>query len=45
LGRLVNMSAEAKIRVEMAKDAVRRLNEIRKRAGKVPTEELVRWQE
>ena len=34
---------EAKIRVEMAKNAMRRLNEIRKRAGKVPTEELVKW--
>jgi len=34
---------ETKIRVEMAKDAVRRLDEIRERAGKVPTEELVRW--
>ena len=34
---------EIKIRVEMAKDATRRLDEIRERAGKVPTEELVRW--
>ena len=34
---------ETKIRVEMAKDAARRLDEIRERAGKVPTEELVRW--
>ena len=34
---------EAKIRAEMAKDATRRLDEIRRRAGKVPTEEIVRW--
>jgi len=34
---------ETKIRVEMAKDAARRLDEIRERAGKLPTEELVRW--
>jgi len=34
---------EAKIRAELAKDAVRRLDEIRGRAGEVPTEELVRW--
>ena len=34
---------ETKIRVEIAKDAARRLDEIRERTGKVPTEELVRW--
>jgi len=34
---------ETKIRVEMAKDAVRRLDEIREGAGEVPTEELVKW--
>ncbi|RLI36343.1 hypothetical protein DRO55_03725 [Candidatus Bathyarchaeota archaeon] len=34
---------ETKIRVEMAKDAARKLDEIRERAGKVPTGELVRW--
>jgi len=34
---------EAKIRAELAKDAARRLDEIRERAGKVPTEEIVRW--
>ena len=34
---------EAKIRAEMARDAARRLDEIRGRAGKVPTEEIVRW--
>jgi len=34
---------EAKIRMEMAKDAVRKLDEIRRRAGEVPTEEIVRW--
>jgi hypothetical protein len=34
---------EAKIRLEMAREAVRRLDEIRERAGKVPTEELVKW--
>ena len=34
---------EAKIRAEMAKDPARRLDEIRRRAGKVPTEEIVRW--
>lgn len=34
---------ETKIRVEMAKEAARRLDEIRGRAGKMPTEELVRW--
>lgn len=34
---------EAKIRVEMAREAVRELDEIRGRAGKVPTEELVKW--
>jgi len=36
-------AVEAKIRMEMAKDAVRRLDEIQKRAGKVPTEEIVKW--
>jgi hypothetical protein len=34
---------EAKIKAEMAMEAVKRLDEIRERAGKVPTEELVRW--
>ena len=34
---------EAKIRAEMARDAARRLDEIRGRVGKVPTEEIVRW--
>jgi len=34
---------EAKIRAEMAKDATRRLDEIRRRTDKVPTEEIVRW--
>jgi len=34
---------EAKIRGEIAKDASRKLDEIRKKAGKVPTEEIVRW--
>jgi len=34
---------EAKIRAEMAKDTARRLDETRRRAGKVPTEEIVRW--
>ena len=34
---------EAKVRVELAKDALRRLSDIRERAEKVPTEELVRW--
>ncbi|RJS83812.1 hypothetical protein CW706_05505 [Candidatus Bathyarchaeota archaeon] len=34
---------EPKIRVEIAKDAARRLDEIRERTGKVPTEDLVRW--
>ncbi len=34
---------EAKIRVEMAVDSARRLDEIRERACAVPTEELVRW--
>jgi len=34
---------EAKVRMELAKEAVRRLDEIRGRAGKVPTEEVVRW--
>jgi len=34
---------EAKVREELAKEAMKKLDEIRKRAGKVPTEELVRW--
>ena len=34
---------ETKIRVEMAKGAAGRLDEISERVGKVPTEELVRW--
>jgi hypothetical protein len=34
---------EAKIRVEMAKDATKKLDEVRGRAREVPTEELVRW--
>lgn len=34
---------ETKIRVELAKDAVRRLDTIRRRAGNVPTEMLVKW--
>ncbi|RJX16130.1 hypothetical protein CW703_02105 [Candidatus Bathyarchaeota archaeon] len=34
---------ETKIRMEMAKDAVRRLDEIRGRAGKISTEEIVKW--
>jgi len=34
---------ETKIRAELAKDAARRLDEIRERTGKVPTEEIVRW--
>ena len=32
-----------KIRREIAKDASKRLNEIRKKAVEVPTEEIVRW--
>lgn len=34
---------EAKVRVEMARDAMRRLDKIRERASGVPIEELVRW--
>jgi len=34
---------EAKIRGERAKNAAGRLDEIRKRARKVSTEEIVRW--
>jgi len=34
---------EAKVREELAKEAMKKLDEIRKRTGKVPTEELVRW--
>jgi hypothetical protein len=34
---------EAKIRVEMAKDATKKLDEVRGRAREVPTEEIVRW--
>jgi hypothetical protein len=34
---------ETKARVEMARDAVRKLDEIRERAGKLPTEELLKW--
>lgn len=29
--------------VEMDKDAMRRLDEIREGAGEIPTEEVVRW--
>jgi len=36
-------TVEAKIRAEMARDAARRLDEILRRAGKVPTKEIVRW--
>jgi len=36
-------AVETKIRMEMAKDAVRKLDEIRRRAGRVSTEEIVRW--
>lgn len=34
---------EAKVRAEMAKKASRKLDEIREKAGKVSTEEIVRW--
>lgn len=34
---------ETKIRMEMAREAERRLGEIRRKARKVPTEELVKW--
>ena len=34
---------EAKVRMETAKGAVRRLHEIRGRAGEISTEELVKW--
>lgn len=34
---------EERVRMEMAKKALRRLDEIRRRAGKVPTEVVVRW--
>ncbi|MFQ6094857.1 MAG: hypothetical protein ACE5NN_01820 [Candidatus Bathyarchaeia archaeon] len=34
---------EAKIRRKIAKNAAERLDGIRKRARKVPTEEIVRW--
>ena len=34
---------EARVRMEMAKSAARKLDEIRKRADKVATEEIVRW--
>ncbi|MBS7645669.1 MAG: hypothetical protein QW569_05335 [Candidatus Bathyarchaeia archaeon] len=34
---------EAKIRAEMAREAVTLLDEIRERAGELPTEELVKW--
>ena len=34
---------ETKARVEMARDAVKKLDEIRERAGKLPTEELLKW--
>lgn len=34
---------ETKIRMEAAREAERRLGEIRRRARKVPTEELVKW--
>ena len=34
---------KAKIREELAKEAAEKLDEIKGRAGKVPTEVLVRW--
>jgi len=34
---------EDKIRVEMARNALRKLDKIRGGAGSVPTEEVVRW--
>ena len=34
---------EAKIRAEMAREAVATLDGIRERSGKLPTEELVKW--
>ncbi|MEM2790086.1 MAG: hypothetical protein QW702_01600 [Candidatus Bathyarchaeia archaeon] len=34
---------EDKIRVEMAKNALKKLDRIRGSAGRVPTEEVVRW--
>ena len=36
-------AVEAKIRMEIGKNAMRRLDEIRRRAGKVPEGEIVRW--
>jgi hypothetical protein len=34
---------ETKAKEEMARDAVKKLDEIRERAGKLPTEELLKW--
>lgn len=34
---------ERKIRLEIAMNAAKELDEIRKRASKVPTEEIVKW--
>ncbi|HDO41518.1 MAG TPA: hypothetical protein ENH03_01260 [Candidatus Bathyarchaeota archaeon] len=34
---------EDKVRLEIAKDAMTKLDEIRKRARKVSTEEIVKW--
>ncbi|MBS7635629.1 hypothetical protein KEJ34_09190 [Candidatus Bathyarchaeota archaeon] len=34
---------EDKVRLEMARNALRKLDKIRENAGKVPTEEIVRW--
>ncbi|RLE51281.1 MAG: hypothetical protein DRJ33_06215 [Candidatus Methanomethylicota archaeon] len=34
---------EAKVRMEVAKEAARKLDKIRERSGKVSTEEIVRW--
>ncbi|RLE50044.1 MAG: hypothetical protein DRJ31_02615 [Candidatus Methanomethylicota archaeon] len=34
---------EAKVRIEVAKEAARKLDKIRERSGKVSTEEIVRW--
>jgi predicted DNA-binding protein len=34
---------EAKVRAEMAKYALMKLNRIRVKASKVPTEEIVKW--
>lgn len=34
---------EAKVREELAKKASRRLGEIRERAGRIPTGEVIKW--